>query len=111
MLFQSAGSNNLARRYTSWAFASTRHFFGDWTVDGQGFTTYLNVTAGSIWVVVARPKAPAPLVTSFDPVGSNSTLWEFEGVLLPSGSQMYALSLSARVSPNKTAELLLVRII
>ncbi|KAF8803056.1 hypothetical protein BYT27DRAFT_7110602 [Phlegmacium glaucopus] len=76
------------QRYTSWAFASTRHFFGDWTMDGQGFTTYLNVTTGSVWVVVARPKVPAPLVTSFDPVGSNSTLWEFEGVLLQAGSQM-----------------------
>jgi len=76
------------KRHTRWAVAATKGFFHDWVIQGQGFTTYLNVIAGAILVSVARPKMERQLVISFDPISSNSDIWEFQQVFLETDSQM-----------------------
>jgi hypothetical protein len=61
-----------------------------------GFCAYLNVVNGLLWVLVGKPKGQgghnftdiSNPATSFDPVASNSGLWDVESVLLYEGSQL-----------------------
>ena len=86
----------LSDLFTRWATAATPHLLNKWAVDHYGFTTYINVSAGSAWVVVANPRAGMnqgyhlmhAYCEPFDPSSRDSALWEIEAILLPSKSQM-----------------------
>jgi hypothetical protein len=82
--------------HTRWITAATRGAFGAWTEECLGFCVYLSVVTGSLWVVIAKPKAGRGRIFSdfsnftqpFHPMASNSELWDTEAVLLGEGSQM-----------------------
>lgn len=82
--------------HTRWITAATRNAFGAWTEEAHGFCTYINVVNGSLWILVGKPKAQGGRIfanistpaTLFDPIASNSQLWDVEAVLLGEGSQM-----------------------
>ncbi|KAF8803040.1 hypothetical protein BYT27DRAFT_7110605 [Phlegmacium glaucopus] len=81
-------STAFPKRHTRWAIATTKHFLYDWVIQGQGFTTYLNVTAGAILVMVGKPKVEMQLVMLFDPVNSNMDIWECQSFFLEAKSQI-----------------------
>jgi hypothetical protein len=86
----------LPERHTRWVTAATSNAFGVWTEEVLGFCAYLNVVNGLLWVLVGKPKGQGGRnftdisnpATSFDPVASNSGLWDVESVLLYEGSQL-----------------------
>lgn len=81
---------------TRWVYASTCRAFGDWIEEQHGFCSYINVLAGSAWVVISKPKAQGgrtfanitTLTNRFDPKDSNLELWDVEAILLGEGSQL-----------------------
>ena len=87
---------SLSDLFTRWATAATPHLLSKWAVDQYGFSTYINVSAGSAWVVVANPRARMsqgyPFMHAyrepFDPSSRDSLLWEVEAISLPLKSQM-----------------------
>jgi hypothetical protein len=86
----------LPERHTRWITAATSNAFGVWTEEALGFCAYLNVVNGLLWVLISKPKGQggrnfahiSNAATSFDPVASNSGLWNVESVLLHEGSQL-----------------------
>ena len=80
---------------TRWLSASTPRAFGAWTDEGHGFSRYINILAGSAWVVISKPKLGGRVFSgvsihekTFDPTGSNSELWDVEAVFIREGSQL-----------------------
>lgn len=84
------------QRETRWISASTHSAFGEWIEESHGFCLYLNVLAGSVWVVISKPKVQGghPLTDfsylsePFHPIESNSALWNVEAILVGEGSQL-----------------------
>jgi len=80
---------------TRWIAASTRRAFGAWTDEGHGFSRYINILAGSAWVVISKPKSGGRVFSdvsihekSFDPTGSNSEIWDIEAIFVRKGTQL-----------------------
>lgn len=87
---------NFPELQTRWFFAATRGAFGEWKVEKHGFCTFINVLAGSVWVVISKPNAQgrrmfadttAP-TNPMDPAGSNLRLWDVEPILIGEGSKL-----------------------
>jgi len=86
----------LPERHTRWITAATSNAFGVWMEEALGFCIYLNAVSGLLWVLIGKPKAQggrifaniSDPITSFDPIASNSRLWDVEAVLLCEGSQL-----------------------
>jgi hypothetical protein len=86
----------LPERHTRWITAATSNAFGEWTEEVLGFCTYLNVMNGLLWVLIGKPKGQGGRnftdvsnpATPFDPIASNSGLWDVESVLLCQRSQL-----------------------
>jgi hypothetical protein len=86
----------LPERHTRWITAATSNAFGVWTEEALGFCAYLNVVNGLLWVLIGKPKGQGGRnftnisnpARSFDPVASNTGLWDVESVLLCEGSQL-----------------------
>jgi len=87
---------NVPRSETQWEAASTKGAFERWTVPLYGYCTFINVVAGAQWVLIARSKdAEVPELTygvdgltSFEPYGTNSKLWDVDAVVVQAGSQL-----------------------
>ena len=81
---------------TRWAYAATRGAFGEWMEEEHGLCVYVNVLAGSVWVVISKPKEEGgrriaetrTLLNPIDPAESNLHEWDVEAILLEEGSQL-----------------------
>jgi hypothetical protein len=81
---------------TRWVSAATHRAFGEWMEEKHGFCSYINILAGSVWVVISKPQVEggrifadiATLTDPMDPAASNSGLWDVEAILLEEGSQL-----------------------
>jgi hypothetical protein len=86
---------NFPELHTRWISASTQRAFGAWTDEGHGFSVYINILAGSVWIVVSKPKSGGRVFSNvsihekpYDPIGSNTDLWDVEAIFLTKGSQL-----------------------
>jgi hypothetical protein len=81
---------------TRWASAATRGAFGVWMEEEHGFSVYMNVLAGSVWVVISKLKKKGrriitkirTAVEQIDLAESNLHEWDVEAIFLEEGSQL-----------------------
>ena len=80
----------LATDHLRWSLAATKDAFHVWHIDSDGYGTFINVTAGSKWWIVARPKDGFDTDT-FDSTSfyvDNDQLYDVEAILLQPGSEL-----------------------
>ena len=78
-----------------WAVAATNGSLGEWRVGSEGSITYLDVMIGSLWLIVARPKAgdedgfaSSLFYSLMSPVAINNNLWDMQSIILTTGNRM-----------------------
>lgn len=81
-----------------WGSVSTRGAFRGWQVAPNGFGLVIDVKAGLIWAVVAKPKIIPGVakhfaninifMNGFNRFSGNSHLWDLEGIVLRPGNRL-----------------------
>lgn len=88
-----------------WGSASLCGFFHGWQIAPNGFGLAMDIKAGLIWAVVAKPKASEGVknggrfsdinlfTNGFDRYSGNRHLWDLEAVVLQAGDRMCGIFL------------------
>lgn len=81
-----------------WGSASTKGYFSAWQLAPNGFGCYIDVKVGALLIVIAKPKGDQQNWNRFTSIdlfgnnfqrhGSNTGLWDLEGVVLTPGTRM-----------------------
>lgn len=81
-----------------WGSVSTRGVFRGWQVEPNGFGLVIDVKAGLIWALIAKPKITSgagkhfadisTFMNQFDCYSGNLHLWDLEGIVLRAGNRL-----------------------